>query len=363
MTMYPDSRFLKLIPLLFFTIIYSCSGKITPVADNHNQVLYPAAPDTAKLIYITSFSGSEDIETASKFKEYVAGKTPAKPIVRPYGVSFSENKIYVCDIGTNTIAIYDLKENTFEYFSPTGQGKFSSVINCFVDENDYLYAADIKRKEVLVFDKERNFLSAIRGDSTFKPSDVFVTADKIYVSSINSKVFIFDKTTHELLMSFPDIPAGEEGRIYQPTNIYVTNKYIYVSDFGEFNIKMFSHEPRYIRTIGTYGSNLGQMIRPKGVAVDAEDNLYVVDAGFEIVQIFNEEGQFLMFFGGPYKAPGDMWLPAKINIDYKNTDYFQKKYLDNKYELDYIIYVTNQYGPDKISVYGFINQKKLYANN
>ena len=31
-----------------------------------------------------------------------------------------------------------------------------------------------------------------------------------------------------------------------------------------------------------------------------------------------------MYFGGSYTKPGDMWLPAKVIIDYKNLDYFQE---------------------------------------
>jgi hypothetical protein len=82
----------------------------------------------------------------------------------------------------------------------------------------------------------------------------------------------------------------------------------------------------------------------------------VVDAGFENVQIFDKEGQLLMFFGGPYNGPGDMWLPAKVIIDYNNLEYFQK-YVHNNFNLKYLIFVTNQYGPDKVNVYGFVEEK------
>ena len=111
-----------------------------------------------------------------------------------------------------------------------------------------------------------------------------------------------------------------------------------------------------IRTIGSYGKALGQFVRPKGIAVDYNDLLYVVDAGFENVQIFDNKGNLLMFFGGSYEKPGDMWLPAKVIIDYKNLHYFEK-YVYKGFKLKYLIFVTNQYGPDKINVYGFIELK------
>ncbi|MEI7982770.1 MAG: hypothetical protein WCI71_14050, partial [Bacteroidota bacterium] len=113
---------------------------------------------------------------------------------------------------------------------------------------------------------------------------------------------------------------------------------------------------KYLSTVGGNGSGLGQFARPKGIAVDNDENLYVVDASFENTQIFNKDGHVLLFFGGPYRGPGDMWLPAKVTIDYDNLKYFQK-YVDQAFQLNYLIFVTNQYGPDKVNVYGAIRPK------
>ena len=88
------------------------------------------------------------------------------------------------------------------------------------------------------------------------------------------------------------------------------------------------------------------------MAVDKAGNLYVVDAAFENVQIFNGRGELLLFFGGPGNEPGSMYLPAGISVDYENVDYFSK-YADPNYSLEYLVYVTNTYGERKINVYGF----------
>ena len=63
-----------------------------------------------------------------------------------------------------------------------------------------------------------------------------------------------------------------------------------------------------------------------------------------------------MSFGGPYKGPGDMWLPAKVIIDYDNTKYFEK-YVDKRFKLKYLILVSNNFGTDKINVYGYVEPK------
>ena len=82
----------------------------------------------------------------------------------------------------------------------------------------------------------------------------------------------------------------------------------------------------------------------------------MVDAAFENVQMFTREGELLMFYGGPYEGPGYLYLPAQICIDTVNMDYFKDKVLPG-YRLKFLILVTNQYGPDKVTIYGFIERK------
>jgi hypothetical protein len=137
----------------------------------------------------------------------------------------------------------------------------------------------------------------------------------------------------------------------------VTNEAVYVTDFGDFKVKIYNHKGEFLSAVGGFGSAFGQLVRPKGIAVDREDNLFVVDAGFENVQIFNKDGQLLMFFGGSTNSPGGMSLPAKVIIDYEHLSYFEK-YVDPAFHLKYLVFVTNQYGSDKISVYGAVEMKK-----
>ena len=45
-------------------------------------------------------------------------------------------------------------------------------------------------------------------------------------------------------------------------------------------------------------------------------------------------------------------LPAKIFIDYDDLKYFQP-YADPNFELEYLVFVTNQFGNRMVNVYGF----------
>lgn len=343
---------------IFVILTLSCSRHIHKMSSGEDIVIYPSPPDTTRIQYLTSISSSHDITgKRSAFTRFILGELEELPVVKPYGMAIRNGKIYICDTGLDAIEIIDLQNNSFEYFMPTGKGQFKKPVNCQADENGYLYVADGDRKQVIVFDPSGNYVHSFGEAENFKPTDVFVKDDKIWVANFaNNKVHVYNKESYELLYTLPESESGNEDFLYSPSNLFVTDDIVYVSDFGDFRIKLYTHEGDFITSVGSYGNKIGQFVRPKGIAVDKESNLYVVDAGFENTQIFNKDGDLLMFFGGPYQKPGDMYLPAKVVIDYDNLQYFED-YVDDSFNLVYLIFVTNQYGPDKINVYGYVEQK------
>jgi hypothetical protein len=125
-----------------------------------------------------------------------------------------------------------------------------------------------------------------------------------------------------------------------------------VSDTGNFRVQEFTPDGRFVRKLGEVGTSFGKFARPKGIALDREGRIFVVDAAFQNVQIFNNDGQLLTYFAGPGVGPGELYLPTDISIDYEAAAFFQS-YAEPGFLLDYVILVTNQYGPNKVNVYGF----------
>jgi SMP-30/gluconolaconase/LRE-like protein len=350
---------LKFIFYLFLVIgVAACSRNTRLQKSMSEVVVYPSPPDKARIQFLKNFSTSIDVEgQRSKFGTFLAGEVPPKPILKPYGVTMHDGKIYLCDLDKEGLEIMDLANESFEYFTPKGLGKLQLPINCFVDSLGYLFVADSKRKQVVIYNKNREYVNSLGGKEKDKPTDVFVTAGKIWVADVaNGRVDVYQNdSTYQFLYSIPKEGEGKD-ELYQPTNLFVSEEKVYVSDFGEFNIKIYDYQGNFLSKIGSYGKNLGQFARPKGIAVDKEGILYVVDAAFENVQMFDQDGKLLMFFGGSYQGPGDMWLPAKVSISYDGLEYFQK-YVDDRYTLKYLVLVTNNFGPDRLNVYGYIEEK------
>jgi DNA-binding beta-propeller fold protein YncE len=93
-----------------------------------------------------------------------------------------------------------------------------------------------------------------------------------------------------------------------------------------FRVQIFNAEGHYVSAIGRLGDSSGSLSRPKGVAVDAQGNVYVVDALFENLQIFNQAGEFLLAIGENGSGPGEFWLPVGIAISRDGQVYVADSY-------------------------------------
>ena len=106
-------------------------------------------------------------------------------------------------------------------------------------------------------------------------------------------------------------------------------------------MKKFSLDGNYLGMVGGYGNEPGHFTRPKGIAVDREEKLFVVDAAFENVQLFNAGGELLMHFGGAYKGAGAMWLPAAVEISYDNLSFYEP-YVDDSFILKFVLFLISK---------------------
>jgi len=74
---------------------------------------------------------------------------------------------------------------------------------------------------------------------------------------------------------------------------------IYIADgIGNTNrVAKFDKDGRFIRQWGSTGSENGQFTGVKSLAIDAQGNVYVADAGNKRIQVFDGDGNFKSTFG------------------------------------------------------------------
>jgi DNA-binding beta-propeller fold protein YncE len=233
-------------------------------------------------------------------------------------------------------------------------------VNITIDADGLLYVTDTGREEVVILDRNENFVTAIGGREVMSPRDVVVTADRLYIGDVQKHcIHAYQRTTRQPLF---DIPQGADAtnmahKLFQPANLAVDGSgRVYASDVGADRVQVYDSRGKYLRTVGQYGDNAGEFARPKGIAVDRENRLYVVDAVTQVVQLFDDSGRLLMWFGDPRGSNVGLQLPAKVALDYDHTGLFQR-YAAPDFEIEYLVVVTSQYGRRKVSVFGFGHKK------
>ena len=186
-----------------------------------------------------------------------------------------------------------------------------------------------------------------------KPCDAIANKGELFVSCLaNNCVFVFDPTSGRLLRQIGK-RGGEPGQFAWPTNLAFGPKgRLFVCDTLIARVQVLDRQGRFLQQIGGLGIAIGKMVRPKGIAVDRAGRLYVADAATQSVQIYNPEGRLLLMLGKAGHGPGDMHLPSKVAISYDGIELFSK-HAAPKFKIEYLVFVTNQMGPNKINVYGF----------
>ena len=73
-----------------------------------------------------------------------------------------------------------------------------------------------------------------------------------------------------------------------------------------------------LRRFGARGLYLGNLVRPKGVSVDSEGNVYVVESYYDSLLVFSARGEFLLPIGGTGTSTGRFYLPSGVWVDARN---------------------------------------------
>jgi DNA-binding beta-propeller fold protein YncE len=336
----------------------------TPLPKKESPVVFPPPPELPRLQYLTSFSGSKDVERQSAFDRFVVGEKQDVKLDKPYGVAAYNGKIYVCDVNT-TVIVFDLKANTFGALKgAAGAGGLVQPVNISIEADGTKYVADPVRGQIVAYDRNDEYLKAYGTPGAWRPVDAVSFEDRLYVADVaNGLVKVFDKASGEPVKTIGDRGEPSE-RLDRPTNIAFDREGdLYVSDVGRFQVVKFDRDGHFKTTFGKPGDNLGHFARPKGIAVDREGRLYAVDASFNNVQIFGKEGRLLMFFGGSGDKPGNFLLPAKVAIDYDNVRYFES-YAQPGFQIEYLVLVTSQFGPRLVNVLAYGKEKgKTYQTD
>ena len=88
-----------------------------------------------------------------------------------------------------------------------------------------------------------------------------------------------------------------------------------VAEYGENDrIQVFSPEGKWLRQWGGHGYEPGEFLKPRALAIDEKDRLFVADSCNHRIQVFDTQGKLLNSWGSRGDAPGQMSYPYDLAI-------------------------------------------------
>lgn len=300
--------------------------------DATGPLVYPAPPDPPRFVFERAIFGTGSVRQLSdkdNLRSLLTGTVAREGLAfgKPYDVAVHQGRIYVTDTVNRAVMVLDFPAQRSLVIGDRGdEGDLFKPLGIAVDASGQVYVVDATRQRVQIYDRDGDYLRGIDlADRMQRPSGIDVAPDggRLFVvdtggvDSDSHGVLVLDGGTGETIRMIGQRGTAD-GQFNLPRDVHLgRNGLLYVTDGGNFRVQALTPEGRHVRTWGQAGRRLGQFSRPKGISIDAAGNVYVVDAAFGNFQIFNEDGDLLMFVGerSTAQADGKYMLPAGIDID------------------------------------------------
>jgi DNA-binding beta-propeller fold protein YncE len=251
---------------------------------------------------------------------------------KPMGVAVTSggDRIYVTEsAGDKVVRIFDGSGNAIGSLMPPSDGKPHTPVYVALDPRDGdVYVTDRATGAIYVYDSSNRYLRtftpkvAIDG---WQPLGLALAPDGTWwVSDLSSpyhriELFTQDGTLRSTI--------GTDGEFNYPNTIaFDPTGNAYVTDANNGRLVEFSSAGQQLATIGR-GAAPGMLGLPRGVAVDGNGRLYVVDATGQLVHLYNVGNAadwrpvYVDEFGSQGIGDGQFEYPNGITTDSRDRVY------------------------------------------
>ena len=279
-----------------------------------------------RLQFERSFQSEREVKIKrgfwTKLIDFAAGAPDYKSLVRPYSLTAdSRERIILTDPGASGVHIFDFAQQKYKFITHLeGKDEMHAPMCVAVDKLDNIYVTDSDAGKIFVFGANGKFqrvIGSLRGgEGIFKrPTGIAVDSDaqQIFVSDTwRSKIYVLDMQGSVVRTIGKRGEAN--GEFNFPTELRLDGPDLIVVDAMNFRVQVLDRAGSFRYAIGRPGEGGGDLYRPKGIGLDSEGHLYVADAFYNIVQVFDREGRLLYYFGKD-AGVGDFELPAGLALD------------------------------------------------
>ncbi len=188
------------------------------------------------------------------------------------------------------------------------------------DSGDRLFMADLTDR-IQVFDRDGGYIDGWRMPAFNVDGPSGLTVDKngrLLIADTHFYRVLIYSLSGEMLQQLGDgVQGTTPGRFGYPTDVVVDRAgNYYVSEYGENDrIQVFAPDGTWLRQWGGHGYAPGEFLRPRALAIDANDHLYVADSCNHRIQVFDTSGKLLQIFGTQGDKPGELSYPYDLAFD------------------------------------------------
>jgi tripartite motif-containing protein 2/3/tripartite motif-containing protein 71 len=240
-------------------------------------------------------------------------------IEKPWGVAITRSgEIVVSDFARHCVCVFGPSGKKLRTFGSrgTGLGRFNEPRGVTVDGEGNILVADCRNHRIQKFTAEGQFLALVgtfgRGVLEFTdPSRVEYNqvSNKLYVSDGNRVQFLNSDLTFCGTIEEVGTGPGQFHEDYILGGLACDSTgNVYVTDFGNARIQVFTPAGEFLRMFGGHGRGFGELYCPVGVAVDSNDMVYVSENGSNRVSVFTSTGQYVT-------CGGDLNRPRGLTAD------------------------------------------------
>ncbi|MDQ1264829.1 MAG: hypothetical protein QG559_1830, partial [Campylobacterota bacterium] len=293
---------------------------------NAPKLVWPSPPDEPRIEFVASVKDYKDCGIKKSFfakvYDFLLGEDE-KPFIAPFGTHAEKDRVFVSDIATKVLYVFDKKEHKVLTIEGSNKESFLYPIDIVTDKSGNIYVSDSVRAKVFVFEEDGDFSHIIAPKELQRPVGLAISPDgqKLYiVDTLSDKIHI-TTLSGKLLNSLGKRGNGD-GEFNKPTFMEVgSNGNLYISDSMNHRVQILDKDGKFIRKFGQLGQEIGSFGSPRGISLDSQGNIYVSDTMFNNMQIFNQNGELLMVLGRYGEKKGEFSLPEDISITPNNEIY------------------------------------------
>jgi len=295
-------------------------------------LVWPPPPEVPRYLYIGDLIGEQNFVTPGDDAKNTLGKIWAvvaglgfsrqrlEQLQRPQGVAVgAQGRVYVTDASRQAVFVFDEVEGKVEIWGNDGEGVALQSPVGVVAMEDSVWVADSELGALLKYDLDGKLVAVLGSEVLERPTGLAADRER-------GLLYVADTRRHEIkvldtlgnLVGLVGGPGSGVAEFNAPTYLAYAGGLLYVSDTLNARVQVVDPDTGPVRTVGKRGLYVGDMTRPKGVAVDSDENLYVIESYYDHLLIYDNYGNLLLSIGGSGKAAGRFFQPAGIAIDGNN---------------------------------------------